>query len=61
MERELLICGSYDEAEEVDLDDWLSLSGEQRLEIGERMREECWPNRERGLSRVLRVAQPSRR
>jgi hypothetical protein len=61
MDRVLRISESFEEAEEVDLDDWLALSGEQRLEIGERMREECWPNRERGFSRVLRVAPPPRR
>ena len=57
MKRELRIAESFEEADDVDLDDWLSLTGEQRLEIGERMREEHWPNRERRLPRVLRVAQ----
>jgi hypothetical protein len=61
MERILRIAETYEVAEEIDLDDWLALSGAERLEIGERMRQEMWPDREpkvhheRGLQRLLRV------
>jgi hypothetical protein len=60
MERILRIAETYEVAEEIDLDDWLALSGSERLEIGERMRQEMWPDRERGLQRLLRVVEPTR-
>jgi hypothetical protein len=69
MERILRIAETYEVAEEIDLDDWLALSGSERLEIGERMRQEMWPDRpsreaggvhhERGLQRLLRVVVPA--
>jgi hypothetical protein len=46
MERILRIAETYEIAEEIDLDDWLALSGAERLEIGERMRQEMWPDHE---------------
>jgi hypothetical protein len=60
MKRILRIAETYEAAEEIDLDDWLALSGSERLEIGERMRWEMWPDRERVLQRLLRVVVPAR-
>ncbi|MCA9685557.1 MAG: hypothetical protein KC457_25490 [Myxococcales bacterium] len=61
MERILRVAENFEVAETIDLDDWLALSGRERLEIGERMRREAWPNSERGLRRLLRVVEPARR
>jgi hypothetical protein len=59
VERVLRVVESFERAEEVDLDDWLALSGRERLEIGERMRREAWPDSEPGLRRLLRVVEPA--
>lgn len=40
MERTLVVCESFEEAESVDLEQWLALSGAERLLVGEAMREE---------------------
>ena len=61
VERVLRIAETYEVAEEIDLRDWLALSGRERLEIGERMRREAWPDHEPGLQRLLRVVEPTRR
>jgi hypothetical protein len=61
VKRELRVAENFEIAEEIDLDDWLALSGRERLEIGEQMRREAWPNREQGLRRLLRVVEPTRR
>lgn len=61
MERVLRIAESFEVAEKIDLDEWLALTGRERLEIGEQMRREAWPNREPGLRRLLRVVEPARR
>ncbi|PRQ09636.1 hypothetical protein [Enhygromyxa salina] len=39
----LRIAESFEVAEKIDLDDWLALTGRERLEIGEQMRREAWP------------------
>lgn len=61
MERVLRVAENFEIAEEIDLADWLALSGRERLEIGEQMRREAWPDGEQRLCRVLRVAESARR
>jgi hypothetical protein len=55
MQRELRVFDSFEEAESADLDDWLALSGEQRLRIGESMRLECFPGGALPFVRVLAI------
>jgi hypothetical protein len=61
LERVLRVCRSFAEADAVDLDQWLELSGDERLRIGEAMRAEAFGDHEPGLSRVLRVAERQER
>ena len=61
MERVLRVAENFEIAEEIDLADWLALGGRERLEIGEQMRREAWPDGEQRLRRILRVAEPTRR
>ena len=57
MERVVRVARSFAEAEELDLDEWLLLSGDERLRIGEELRKEAFGSDERGLQRVLQVAE----
>ena len=57
IERVLKICRSFEEADQEDLDQWLELTGDERLRIGEEMRAELAGPDEPGLRRVLRVAE----
>jgi hypothetical protein len=50
---------SPEAADEADLDEWLALSPEERVRIGEAMREEAFPSHEPGLQRVLRIVERS--
>lgn len=61
LERVVHVAKSFAEAAEIDLDQWLELSGNERLRIGEAMRSEAFGNHEPGLSRVLRVAERQER
>ncbi len=53
MERSIRTFASFGEAETADLQEWMALTGSERLRIGEAMREECFPDHEPGLQRVL--------
>jgi hypothetical protein len=53
MERCIRKFVTFDEAEQEGLREWMELSGTERLGIGEAMREECFPDHEPGLQRVL--------
>ena len=57
MDRVLRVAQSFQEAEEIDLEQWLELSGEQRMRIGEQMRQEVFGTHEQRLERILRVAE----
>lgn len=57
MEKEIRAFRNFREAEEADLEEWLALSGEERLLIGESMRQEAYGGGEQGLRRVLRVVE----
>jgi hypothetical protein len=48
----------FEEAEEADLADWLALSPEERLRIGESMRREVFPDGEAPMVRCLTVRDP---
>jgi hypothetical protein len=61
VKREVRVVENFEIAEDIDLDDWLALSGRERLEIGEQMRREAWPNGEQRLCRLLRVVESARR
>lgn len=61
MERVLQVFESFEEAEEADLEQWLALSGRERVMAGEALREEAFPNHEPGLQRVLQVVERPRR
>lgn len=61
MERVLQVFESFEEAEEADLEQWLALSGRERVMAGEALREEAFPNHEPGLQRVLQVVERTRR
>lgn len=50
---------SFAEAEEADLAEWLALSGDQRMAIGEELSREAYRDGEQGLRRVLSVAERS--
>jgi hypothetical protein len=60
MERVLRVFESFQAAEEADLYEWLALSPEERLMIGEAMRLEGCESDESGLQRVLRVVERSK-
>lgn len=57
LDRVLRQFASFAEAEEADLTEWLALTGDERLRIGEQMREEAFGRGRRGLQRVLAVAE----
>ena len=48
---------SWDKTVAIELDQWLELSGEQRVRIREQMRQEVFCTHEQRLERVLRVAE----
>ena len=57
VERVLQVFESFEEAEEADLEQWLALSGRERVMAGEALREQAFPNNEPGLQRVLQVVE----
>jgi hypothetical protein len=57
MDRVIRVAQSFEEAEAIDLDQWLELSGEQRMHIGEQMRQEVFGAHDQRLERILRVAE----
>ena len=59
MDRVVRVASSFEDAEELDLDEWLLLSGDERLRIGEELRKETFGSDERGLQRVLQIAERS--
>jgi hypothetical protein len=61
VERALQVFDSFEEAEQADLEQWLALSGRERVIAGEALREEAFPNHEPGLQRVLQVVERTRR
>jgi hypothetical protein len=48
---------SHEDADDADLSEWLALTGDERLRIGEELRREASGADEPGLRRVLRVAE----
>lgn len=60
VERTLKLVSSFEEAEQLDLEQWAAVSGRDRLLAGEAMRDE-WAKRDgqSGLQRILRVAERS--
>lgn len=61
MERVVRVFESFAAADDADLDEWLELTPEERLRIGESLREEAFPEHEPGLQRVLRHVERQRR
>ena len=61
MERVLQVFESFEEAEEADLEQWLALSGRERVMAGEALRETAFPNAEPGFQKVLEVVERPRR
>jgi hypothetical protein len=57
LERVVRTCRDFAAAAEVDLAEWLELSGNERLAIGEAMRKEVFGGDEQRLRRVLRIAE----
>lgn len=57
MDKTVRVFDSFESADEADLDEWLALSGEERLRIGEELRREAFVGGEHGLRRVLRFAE----
>ncbi|MBI3268130.1 MAG: hypothetical protein HYZ53_03845 [Planctomycetes bacterium] len=57
MKRVVRVFDDFAAADAADLDDWLALSGEERMRIGEGMRMEAFGVVEPGLQRVLRVVE----
>lgn len=57
MERCIRVYRSFEEAEQANLEEWLAIPNQERLQIGESFREQEFPDYETGLERVLRVAE----
>jgi hypothetical protein len=57
MERVIRVFQDCASADRADLEEWLALSGDERLRIGEELRQEAYPTDEPGLRRVLRVVE----
>lgn len=57
MDRVVRKYESFESADAADLEEWLALSGDERLRIGEAMRLEAFGIVQPGLQRVLRVAE----
>lgn len=57
MDRVIRKYESFESADDADLDEWLALSGDERLRIGEEMRQEAFGIVQPGLQRALRVAE----
>ena len=55
VERFVRVAATFEEADEIDLEEWLEMSGDERLRIGEELRVEAFGCHERGLQRVLQV------
>jgi hypothetical protein len=53
MRFDLRVFDRFEDAESADLDEWLALSGEERLGIGESMRLECFPEGALPFERIL--------
>lgn len=60
VDKVITVCQGFEEAARVDLEQWMALSGSERLLAGEALREE-WAERdgEPGFRRILRLAQRS--
>ena len=56
MEKVLRVFASFEAADEADLDEWLALTPEDRLRIGEELRLEAFGSAPQGLARVLALA-----
>ncbi|MBI5849685.1 MAG: hypothetical protein HZB39_01385 [Planctomycetes bacterium] len=59
IERVVRVFRSFEEAEAADLDEWMALSGDERLAIGEELSREAYGDGEPGLRRVLSIAERS--
>ena len=57
MDRIVRRFDSFEAADAADLDEWLALTGDERLRIGEGMRMEAFGIVQPGLQRLLRVAE----
>jgi hypothetical protein len=57
MDRVVRLAHSFSEAEDMDLGEWLALSGDERLRIGEELRKEAFGTDERGLQRLFQIAE----
>lgn len=60
MERIVRVFTSFAAADDADLEEWLELTPEERVRIGEDLREEAFPKHEPGLQRVLRLVERGR-
>jgi hypothetical protein len=58
MDRDLRVFDRFEEAELADLEEWMALSGDERVRIGESMRAECFVDGALPLARVLSVRDP---
>ena len=61
MERVLRLYDSFEDASQADLEEWLALDGNERLAIGEQLREEAFDGGSSGLQRVLRFVEREER
>lgn len=52
----LRLFDSFEAADEADLDEWLALTPEERMRIGEELRLEAFGSAPQGLARVLELA-----
>ncbi|HEX4475549.1 MAG TPA: hypothetical protein VH142_10760 [Polyangiaceae bacterium] len=59
MERLVRHCVSFEEADAVDLADWLALPGAERLRIGEELRRTAFEDGEAPFVRVLSFRAPN--
>jgi hypothetical protein len=53
VERVVHQCKSFEEAEAIDLADWLALSGDERLRIGEELRRTAFEHGDAPFERVV--------
>ena len=55
MEKVVRVFATSQAADEADLDEWLALSPEERMNIGEELRQEAYGDAAQGLARVLEL------
>jgi len=53
MERVVHQCRSFEEADAIDFADWLTLSGDERLRIGEELRMSAFEHGNEKMERVI--------